>query len=438
MRMLIHRFSILLVLLALAFSTQTVFSATIDELRVQIEDGNRKVEELTREIEALSSQLTLTAKESQTLANRLKQLELTKKKLAADIALTTRRIDNAGATIEELTIGIQKTQQSIDTSMRIITETVKTVAEKESESLIENLIKYKSISEAWDYVSALADVEEQIRLRLLDLKDEKVDLSVKKDALENQKKELEGHKQSLSDQKKVAEYNSTETQKLLSTTANKQAEYEKQLAVKKAQKEAFEAELFSYESALQIAIDPNSIPSERSGVLKWPLDNIFITQYFGKTSSSKRLYVSGTHNGIDFRAVTGTPVRAALSGTIQATGNTDYASKRTGSIQYQNTSARNCESYGKWVLIRHANGLSTLYAHLSVVSVDAGDTVITGDKIGYSGNTGYSTGPHLHLTVFASQGVRVEAFANSRNCRNVTLPLADTKAYLDPSAYLPR
>jgi murein DD-endopeptidase MepM/ murein hydrolase activator NlpD len=405
---------------------------------VRIEDGNKKVEDLTREIEALSSQLTLTAKESQTLANRLKQLELTKKKLAADIALTTRRIDNAGATIEELTQNIAKTQASIDSSMRIITETVKMVAEKESESLLENLIKYKSISNAWDYVSALSDVEEQMRLRLLDLKDERADLSVKKDALENQKKELEGYKQNLSDQKKVADYNSTETNRLLSTTKNKQAEYEKQLAIKKAQKEAFEAELFSYESALQIAIDPNSIPSERSGVLKWPLDNIFVTQYFGKTSASKRLYVSGTHNGIDFRAITGTAVRASLSGTVQATGNTDYASSRTGSIQHQNTSARNCQSYGKWVLIRHANGLSTLYAHLSVVSVNTGDTVITGDRIGYSGNTGYSTGPHLHLTVFASQGVRVEKFSNSKNCQNVTLPLADTKAYLDPSAYLPR
>lgn len=436
--MLIRKLSILLVLLALAFSTQTVFSATIDELRVQIEDGNKKVEELTREIEALSGQLTLTAKESQTLANRLKQLELTKKKLATDIALTSRRIDNAGATIEELTQNIEKTEESIDSSTRVITETMKMVAEKESESLLENLIKYRSISDAWDYVSALADIEEQIRLRLLDLKDERADLSVKKDALESQKKELEGYKQNLSDQKKVAEYNSTETNKLLSTTKNKQAEYEKQLAVKKAQKEAFEAELFSYESALQIAIDPNSIPSERSGVLKWPLDNVFITQYFGKTSSSKRLYVSGTHNGIDFRAITGTAVRAVLSGTIQATGNTDYASVRTGSIQYQNTSARNCESYGKWVLIRHANGLSTLYGHLSVVSVNTGDTVITGDRIGYSGNTGYSTGPHLHLTVLASQGVRVEKFSNSKNCQNVTLPLADTKAYLDPSAYLPK
>ena len=78
---------------------------------------------------------------------------------------------------------------------------------------------------------------------------------------------------------------------------------------------------------------------------------------------------------------------------IVGTGNTDEP--------------RGCYSYGKWILIKHENGLSTLYAHLSLIKVNAGETVNTGDIIGYSGNTGYSTGPHLHLTVYATQGVKI-------------------------------
>jgi murein DD-endopeptidase MepM/ murein hydrolase activator NlpD len=424
MHIFIHRFGIALIILCTAFSTQVLFAATIDELRDRIQDGNQKIEELTKEIESLSGQLNLTAKQSQTLANTLKQLELTKKKLAADIALTSQRIKSAGSTIEELIQDISVTETSIQTSTDIIADNIRLISEKENESLLENLLKHKTISDAWDYVSTLTDIEGDMRLRLLDLRDERADLSVKKDTLEGQKKNLEGYQKNLSDQKKVADYNSSETNKLLSSTKNRQAEYEKQLALKKAQRDAFEKELFEYESQLKIAIDPSSIPTERSGVLAWPLDNIFITQYFGKTSSSKRLYTSGTHNGIDFRAVIGTPVKATLSGVIQATGNTD--------------TVYGCSSYGKWILLRHANGLSSLYGHLSVISVKAGDSVVTGDRIGYSGNTGYSTGPHLHLTVLASQGVRVEKFANSKNCKNVVLPLADVKAYLDPSAYLPR
>jgi murein DD-endopeptidase MepM/ murein hydrolase activator NlpD len=424
MRAYIHKIATLSLILIVASSAQSVFSATIDELRTRIQDGNQKIEELTKEIESLSSQLTLTAKQSQTLANTLKQLDLTKKKLAADIALTSKRIESTGATIEELVQNIDKTESSIDTSTHIIADTIRLIATKESESLIENLLKHPTISDAWDYVSTLADVEGDMRLRLLDLKDEKADLSVKKDTLVGQKKNLEGYQKNLSDQKKVADYNALETNRLLKLKQDEKAFQEREIALKNAQKDAFERELFDYESQLQIAIDPSSIPAERRGVLSWPLDKVYITQYFGKTSASKRLYTSGTHNGIDFRAVTGTPVKATLSGVIQATGNTD--------IVY------GCASYGRWILIRHANGLSSLYGHLSVISVKAGDTVVTGDRIGYSGNTGYSTGPHLHLTVLASQGVRVEKFANSKNCKNVVLPLADIKAYLDPSAYLPR
>jgi len=406
------------------FSTQSLFAATIDELRSRIEDGNQKIEELTKEIESLSKDLNLTAKQSQTLANTLKQLDLTKKKLAADIALTAQRIKSTGSTIEELSQGIVQAEFSIDASTEILTDNIRLIAEKESESLIENLLKHKTISDAWDYVSALADIESDMRLRLIDLRDEREGLTEKKSTLESQKKNLVGYQQNLSDQKKVADYNSSETNKLLSTTKSKQAEYEKQLALKKSQRDAFEKELFAYESALKIAIDPSSIPTERSGILSWPLDSIYVTQYFGKTSFSGRLYTSGTHNGIDFRAPIGTPVKATLSGVIQATGNTD--------------AQKGCYSYGRWILIKHANGLSSLYGHLSVISVDPGDTVVTGDRIGYSGNTGYSTGPHLHLTVLASQGVRVEKFSNSINCKNVVLPLADVKAYLDPSAYLPK
>jgi murein DD-endopeptidase MepM/ murein hydrolase activator NlpD len=139
---------------------------------------------------------------------------------------------------------------------------------------------------------------------------------------------------------------------------------------------------------------------------------------------SRRLYVSGTHNGVDFRAGIGTPVKTALSGVVWGTGNTDIA--------------RGCYSYGKWILIKHANGLTTIYGHLSQIKVVAGDKVITGDVIGYSGNTGYSTGPHLHFGVYATQGVIMEKYSQSKSCKTVVLPLADPKAYLNPMSYLPK
>jgi murein DD-endopeptidase MepM/ murein hydrolase activator NlpD len=101
------------------------------------------------------------------------------------------------------------------------------------------------------------------------------------------------------------------------------------------------------------------------------------------------------------------------------------------------------------VLVKHNNGLSTLYAHLSVTSVAQGQSVETGDVIGLSGNTGYSTGPHLHYAVYLSEGVQVRDIGqwyreNGRSpttaCArgNAVIPVAPLEAYLNPLDYLSR
>ncbi len=86
------------------------------------------------------------------------------------------------------------------------------------------------------------------------------------------------------------------------------------------------------------------------------------------------------HEGIDFGVPVGTPVYAAASGTVQA---------RPG---YNG-------GYGNLIVLKHSAGVETRYAHLSRISVSTGEHVNQGDLIGYSGNTGHSTGPHLHFEI---------------------------------------
>lgn len=92
-----------------------------------------------------------------------------------------------------------------------------------------------------------------------------------------------------------------------------------------------------------------------------------------------RMWASGHHTGIDFPVATGTPVHAAADGTVVTVSSSG--------------------SYGNQIVIRHGSKLYTQYAHLSQVSVSRGDTVTAGQEIGLSGNTGNSTGPHLHFEV---------------------------------------
>ena len=90
-------------------------------------------------------------------------------------------------------------------------------------------------------------------------------------------------------------------------------------------------------------------------------------------------------------------------------------------------------------LFEHNNGLSSLYAHLSDIALGEGSNVVTGQTIGYTGNTGYSTGPHLHLSLFATQGVQIVRFGDIKaitNCADAYIPVAPHGAYLDPLSYL--
>jgi len=267
-----------------------------------------------------------------------------------------------------------------------------------------------------------------IRDEVVKLKSLKANLEKNRQQSEVKKTDLITFKKDLGGQKRVLD-NSIETKDtLLTITKNKESNYKTLLEEKIALREQFEKELFDFESQLQLAIDPTSIPKSQSGILAWPLDVVKITQHFGHTtfaSKNPQVYNGGGHNGIDFRASTGTRVRASLGGTVTAWGNTD--------------AVRGCYSYGKWILIKHNNGLSTLYAHLSLISVNKGDSVSTGQIIGYSGNTGYSTGPHLHFTVYATEGMRIVRLGDikkSTNCADARIPVADLKAYLNPLSYL--
>ena len=105
-----------------------------------------------------------------------------------------------------------------------------------------------------------------------------------------------------------------------------------------------------------------------------PISGI-ITSRFGASSRIR----ASNHTGLDISASTGTPIKAAASGTVTFSG-------RKG-------------SYGYMVVLSHGNGVQTYYGHCSKLYVSAGQTVSQGDVIAAVGSTGNSTGPHLHLEI---------------------------------------
>nr|WP_294860241.1 M23 family metallopeptidase [uncultured Fluviicola sp.] len=118
----------------------------------------------------------------------------------------------------------------------------------------------------------------------------------------------------------------------------------------------------------------------------WPVEGP-ITSPYGKRNSPKA-GASTDHKGIDIGVPSGTKVKAPGPGTVT-------------SVFYN-------ESGGNQLLIKHKNGYQTGYAHLSKSVVKKGDTVRTGELIAYSGNTGNSTGAHLHFSMRDPKGNYVD------------------------------
>jgi murein DD-endopeptidase MepM/ murein hydrolase activator NlpD len=296
--------------------------------------------------------------------------------------------------------------------------------------MLSDLLTYSKLSDVWEDRGKLETLEESLSKEIADLKDAQVVLNKEKELKEENKKDLIDLKSQLGGQKAVVENTQANKAKLLAETKSKEAAYQKLLADNIAREKKFEEALFQYESQLKVALDPNKIPNVAHSILSWPLSKIRITQQFGKTSSSGRLYASGTHNGADFGTPVGTPVMAVRQGVVAGTGNTDLQP--------------GCYSYGRWILITHDNGLSTIYGHLSGSLVKAGQTVTTGQVIGYSGGmpggdgAGYSTGPHLHLGLYATEAVKIMQYTTSNGCKQTSIPIAPPDGYLDPLAYLPK
>jgi murein DD-endopeptidase MepM/ murein hydrolase activator NlpD len=138
--------------------------------------------------------------------------------------------------------------------------------------------------------------------------------------------------------------------------------------------------------------------NSRNAFLRSPMEFSRVTSGFTSARFDPILHLMRAHNGIDFAAPVGTPVRATADGEVTFVG------QQTG--------------YGDVVMIKHDGRYSTVYAHLSRFAADVrnGARVHQGETIGYVGQTGWATGPHLHYEL------RVDG--EPRDPMTVALPMA--------------
>ena len=398
------------------------YAQTAQDLKNKISQKDADIEALEREIATYQNQLDTLGKQKSSLNKSIQELDLTKKKLTADIAVTQKKIDKTNLTIQNLSSDISVKEGSIATNIESIALAIRDTNELEQDTVVATLLSKNDFTTIWNDIDNIATVQETIRENTINLKQVKGALEDTRSETIVAKNQLTALKSRLADQQKIVVQNTNEKNKLLKQTKNSEANYQKLLSDRIAKRDAFEKELRDYEAQLQFILDPSKLP--KGGVLSWPLEKVFVTQLFGKTVAAKRLYASGTHNGVDFRASVGTPIMSMADGTVLGVGDTDLTCPGA--------------SFGKFVFIKYNNGLSSTFGHLSLVKVYEGQSVGRGEVVAYSGATGHVTGPHLHVSLYASEAVKMDSKPSAAcDGRIYRLPVSPVNAYLDAMYYLP-
>ncbi|HHT21509.1 MAG TPA: peptidoglycan DD-metalloendopeptidase family protein [Tissierellia bacterium] len=411
----------LFLVLALLLTAMVPSFATIEEQEQRLEDLENQRQLKQEDIDATSSEISLTQASIEEVIAEKNRLEEQIKQTDLDIIEKQEDIAKVQAELKEARAEVLAQQEDFGGRLRVM------YLNKDSESFLSLLLKSRSIEDFLtkiDFMKSIADEDQRV---LDDLKEKQVsieklekveqenlaDLHIMQESLEKDKASLVAVEQALEARRAELEAKRAQLEEeanaLLAESESVRNSIEDlkaeaiRIALERenARIAAEEAARIAAEEAARIAAEQEAaadvpdeyypepeIPDVNRGDLVipssgfvWPAPGVYlITSPFGWRADP---FYGHTlfHNGTDIAGPTGSPIVAAASGIVVFSG-------------WGN-------SYGNYVVISHPNGYETLYAHGSGNTVSAGDIVNAGDLIQYMGSTGYSTGPHLHFEVIS-------------------------------------
>lgn len=382
---------------ALILSPLWVLAQTASNTRQEIQDLNSQINKKKGTIEALEKSIEKVKKdiaakqlESKSLKNQLAILDGHIEEVELDIAVTEEKLSSLTLEIESLGLSITDKQTTIDRQKVIIAELIRSLSYQSEKNYVEIMAAYDTFSDFYNQVQYIEKMERDlgksakaIRLAKEDLEDKKSQTEERQATYKKLQAELVEKKVDLNEQMGHKEI-------VLAQTQSSERTYSTLLGTLRKQYQQIENEISSIEQQVRKKLTEQEQLERLNGsdptVMSWPTQSHYITAYFYDPDYPYRYVFE--HNAVDIRAPQGSVIKAAASGYI-------------GRAKRCTTST--CYSY---VMIIHSGGISTVYGHLSKISVEEEQFVARGDIIGYSGGTPgtvgagpFVTGPHLHFEV---------------------------------------
>ncbi|MFH1188459.1 MAG: peptidoglycan DD-metalloendopeptidase family protein [bacterium] len=402
------------------FSSKIVFAVppvNIPELSSQINEKSKELESINQKIQQTESIVSSLTNQKRTLKNDINKLDYTVNQLDLNIESNKITIEKLNLEIELLQNQKLSIENSTENKRQALADVLTTMQQNDSKGIIYVLLKNMSLADSVSEMQNLFDLEDKLSLRVTELKNLHTELINNIDVTEEKKGDIEDEKNDLTYRKDIVDEQKKEKSSILSETKNKETLYQQELDTLQEKQQEIEQIIADIEDKLRATFDPSALPTERPGVIEYPVSKPRISQCYGATAFARTAYKSGIHSGVDFAAPIGTRVYAVDDGIVRRVDNNDLSSLR----KYQ---------FGKYILIDHPNNLTTLYAHLSQYIVSPGEQVKRGQLIGYVGNTGYSTGAHLHFGLYSTVTIQLKSIPPAQGL----VPLG---VHINPIPYLP-
>lgn len=402
---------VMVFLLAVLLPTPNVSAKTLNEIQTELKEIERKQHEVQQQGDSLKSnkrdiqkKINANTKKQTNIQEEIEQIDqnliITQEKVQdteAKIMDTNKEIDDLTEQLKRLTKEIEEIQDRIKKREKLLKKRLCSIQASGGDvKFIDVLLGAEDFVDFISRSTAVNTILGQDQKLINEHAADQIALEQKQETVKSSKKKVEKQKVELQSQKDnlLALKNTLDEQiaakgKLLAKLEKEYSELDEYRVSIEEEQQAIAAQTEALEQAKKNAKKEQSRlkalaesqPSNGgNGTFIMPVNGRQSSGYGGRTHPIYK--TQKFHHGLDFAVPVGTPLKAAGSGVVSL-------GKRMG-------------GYGNVIMITHiVNGqqLTTVYAHLSKISVSPGQTVQQGQVIGATGNTGDSTGPHLHFEV---------------------------------------
>jgi len=353
----------------IVLGTQVVLAESQETLHEKKEEVTKQLEEQHSKLEYVQGEISSSVIEIQKLSDTIAQYEQETNELQTKLVSLQENLTQTTASLEKLT-------QDYNEKQTLLNERLVTLYKAGDTTYLDVLLSSRSLTDFISRYYMITRVAEYDTKLIKKVEEEKQNVEIAKKALEQQKAEVKITKAKAEQSATVLQ----NTKAVLQNRVNALSEEEKQVT---AQIDEFKRQEAEIENQIQAAIAASGEYNIQytGGKMIWPIakGGTYITSNYGNREHPIQ-GITKFHSGIDIgNAGYGAPIVAAADGIVILAGVNG--------------------GYGNCVMIKHGDGLVTLYGHGQKILTQVGAQVKQGDLIMEVGSTGVSTGPHLHFEV---------------------------------------